>query len=682
MKKRRLPWLLPALLLLWLMSSSGAALAEGEAPSEWTFMMYMCGSDLESKHALASYNMREITSMWFPAQVVANTGDGVELVDWQASGVNLVMQTGGAKQWHGMDVDDDGKSLGVEFATDRLQRFAFNLEYNEDRHGYMPALSLVDEQPLASMARPETLSEFIRWTVAHYPAKKYGLLLWDHGGGSRTGLFVDELFDNDIMYLYELGDALSGAQAHFELIAIDACLMCSLETARTVAPYADFMVASEEVAAGNGSAFAEWMHELYRNPGCSGGELGCEFCDATQLKYAEQSDALQEEQLTYSTIHLDAIGEVAEGFDRLFDFAGQLYESYPSRFNMFCNYLVNAESYGQGGADMIDLGSFLYNNDTMALLDADIRNGLVAALEQAVYYNIKGSGRSASKGLSFCYAPNMTPSELDIYARNCQSAAYVALLDAVNPEWEAPEWVYKKARRLTPIDELEAYQMSLELLQGDGLPRLHVINRGGSLLGCDFNLYFMDGGSGEICSLGSVNAFADWDDELGDAVYLMDNSGHWPAIEGHACCIELIDQAGGVFLYNVPIQIGTDSIILRLRANPRYDEDMGQMVYECNAIGLWQGYDQDTRMPDRSIISFNQMQGREYRLLYPCCDDDGAKTESFQFSDTMTMYRGLEVDYAPLPVGEYYCSFTVRDIFRRSHTTQLVKLSWDGESFG
>ena len=95
MKKSRLLWALPAILLLWLMGTGCPALAEGKEPSDWTFMMYICGSDLESKHGLASYNMREIASMWFPAQTVASTDDGLELVDWNGSSVNLVMETGG-----------------------------------------------------------------------------------------------------------------------------------------------------------------------------------------------------------------------------------------------------------------------------------------------------------------------------------------------------------------------------------------------------------------------------------------------------------------------------------------------------------------------------------------------------------------------------------------------------------
>ena len=47
------------------------------------------------------------------------------------------------------------------------------------------------------MADPRTLSDFIRWGVETCPAKKYVLVLWGHGNGAGSGLFIDELFDGD-----------------------------------------------------------------------------------------------------------------------------------------------------------------------------------------------------------------------------------------------------------------------------------------------------------------------------------------------------------------------------------------------------------------------------------------------------------------------------------------------------
>ena len=657
-----------------------AAHAEEADLPEWTVMLYMCGSDLESRHGLATYNLNDIMDMRFPERVTVAAQDGVTMADWPASQVNLVAQTGGAKAWHGMKPDEEGRTLGVDIATDRLQRYAFELAWREDAHGYVPGMTLADEQPLASMGRPETLSDFIRWTTREYPAKKYALVLWDHGGGSRTGLFVDELFDNDILYLYELGQALADGGARFELVAIDACLMCSIETARTLAPYADYMVASEEVAAGYGSAFADWLTELYRNPGCDGGGVGCEFCDATQRKYDMRANTLEETQLTFAVIDLGKIDPVCEAFDRLFEYAGLLYEQMPGRFNMFCSLMSGSEKYGAGGADMIDLGSFLYDRNNIALLDPDARNALANALEAAVYYTVKGSGRSASKGLSFCFAPNMAAGDMDAYVLNFPSAPYLALLDAMNDEWEAPDWVYEKARRLTQVEDFDDYRMEWELATLNGLPALRVVRRGMGLLDVRFRLYRLDEDFGDLCLLGESDALADWDDE-GNTYYVMDTPNTWPTIDGELCCVDLIDEENDENLYNVPVQVGRARTNLRVRATITFDEETQKWCYSYQALGLWEGYDEDTRMPGRAVTSLYQVQGQEYELLYPGCEANGTQNGYYRNSRPLTMYRMIDVKSKPLPAGTYYCGFCVMDIFGRSHASALTRLDWDGAAF-
>ena len=652
---------------------------EADLP-EWTVMLYMCGSDLESRHGLATYNLNDIASIWFPQWVTEKTGDTVDVATWESGQVNVVVQTGGSKAWHGMEPDEEGRTLGVDIATDRLQRYAFEMVCSPDEGVFVPVISLVDEQPLASMGRPETLSDFIRWAAREYPAQKYALVLWDHGGGSRTGLFVDELFDNDILYLYELGQALADGGARFEMVDIDACLMCSMETACMIAPYANYMVASEEVAAGYGSAFADWLMEIYRNPGCDGAEVGCEICDATLRKYAKMDNTLEETQLTFSVIDLSLIGDAAEAFDRLYEYAGMLYEQIPVRFNMFCNFLIYSEKYGLGGADMVDIGSFLYNTDAIGVLDSDIRNAMASALNKAVFYTVRGSGRSASRGLSFCVAPEMTPEEMDIYALNCPSPVYIALLDAVNADWVAPDGVYERTRRLTPVEEFDDYRMEWELTAIDGLPALRFKQRSASFLDCLFKLYRLDEDTGEIYLLGMSDTLADWDDE-GNPCFVIDPPAAWPAIDGQPCTVELIDNANGVFLYNIPIQMNTVETNLRVRSTREYDEAAQKWVYKYQVLGLWEGYDKDTRMPSRAITSLYQVQGREYVLLYPCCSLDGLPDGYNLASAPLTMYRALDIYKEPLPEGTYYCGFQVRSIFGQKYDTALTEMTWDGNAF-
>jgi hypothetical protein len=64
--------------------------------------------------------------------------------------------------------------------------------------------------------------------MAAFPADKYGLILWNHGGGSIAGYGYNSLT------LLELNMALEKTQAantKLEFIGFDACLMANVETA-------------------------------------------------------------------------------------------------------------------------------------------------------------------------------------------------------------------------------------------------------------------------------------------------------------------------------------------------------------------------------------------------------------------------------------------------------------------
>ena len=673
---RMLGWAVLALLLAALPLWEEPAAAE-EDQAEWTVMLYLCGSDLESRHAMATYNLREIANIRLPEYTMASTEDGPAMQPWQPGGVNLVFETGGSKQWHGMEPDETGNSLELDISTQALQRYETHLELLPN--GYAPRFSLVDTQPLACMSEPDTLSDFIQWAAREYPAKRYMLVLWDHGGGSRTGLYVDELFDNAIMPLYKLGPALESGGVHFDALAIDACLMASIETACVVAPYADYLIASEEVTSGYGSAFADWMFELYRSPSMLGDQLGVEFCDSTLRKYSNIDEAVSEAQLTWSVTELSYIDELCRSFDEMFDFVCQLYEQRPDKFNTFGNIIMNSESYGQSDEDMVDLGSFLNDKATLTLLDNALRNHLKSTLNDAVLYDVSGSGRINSLGLSFCYAPEMSAEELNDYARICPSPHYLALLDAVNPDWDAPDGIFDKARHLTPIEEIPEYQMQLELLPQEGLPKLFIHDDSTSFRSCAINLYW-ENYEGSISLLGQYEAMLDWDEERGKLYYTMDPYRVWPSVDGEPLSLTLLSIQDNVYLYNVPVKLGTEIRNMRVSCTIYNDPQTGDTGFDYKALGVWQGFDQDTRMPGRAVTALSQLQGQEFHFVYPTYADGNADTIAYyDESPLLTMYRYLDIERIPLPAGDYWVSFTVDDVFRRKVETQRIPLHWDGE---
>ena len=199
----------------------------------WTIFVYLCGSDLESRGGAGTKDISEMLS--------GCTG----------SNVRFVVETGGARTWRNNTV-----------STRRLGRYLIQNGQIREVGNVAPS----------SMGEAATLSEFLTWGIGNYPSEHMGLILWDHGGGSITGVCFDELNQRDSLNLRELDTALNQAYGimwdKFDFIGFDACLMCTLETANVLATYSYYMVASQESEPGNGWDYSSIGRSLSQNPTC------------------------------------------------------------------------------------------------------------------------------------------------------------------------------------------------------------------------------------------------------------------------------------------------------------------------------------------------------------------------------------------------------------------------------
>jgi len=128
------------------------------------------------------------------------------------------------------------------------------------REGKLDDLSA--KQPLGDLdsSNPATLTEFIKWGVKTYPANHYALFLLNHGGGwtgaltddgstkGKTGASYEEAAN--AMTVPEMGQALKNGLAavnlkKFEILTFHACLMASMEVVTELAPYTNYIIASE-----------------------------------------------------------------------------------------------------------------------------------------------------------------------------------------------------------------------------------------------------------------------------------------------------------------------------------------------------------------------------------------------------------------------------------------------------
>ena len=662
--------------VLLLLCVGGFALAEeaGTAPDEWTVLFYFCGSDLESRYGYASDDLKEISDVMFPYDYSVWENFGAMR---DVGKVNVLIETGGSRAWHTKE-----KKIDIDVSADALQRWRLNYYHPIDWHrdGDKQIIELVDTLPLQNMSAPETLADFIRWGAENYPAKKYALVLWGHGNGAKTGLFIDELFDNDVMYLYELKQALADGGIRLETVVIDACLMGSVETAWAISESANWMVASEEVIPGSGTALEKWLQALVNYPGKDGRWLGRCICDLTAFQYANDTDNMARSLMTWSVIDLSRIGQVVQTTEKFFSAVGEAIKSNAILIRVYAGFLLEAEEYGDGGQDMRDLGSLYYNDFIANYADLNLMDELIGALSDAVVYTVRGPGRSAARGLSFCYPAGSSAEELDTYAKNFPMPAYLAYLDAIS-SWNAPEWVYEQTEKLPGIDTIEELQVTVEKTMTEkGVPALAFPGEDMMVKDVRCNLYKLDEETNEILRLGQLEAqtIAAPEDKP-YALWTMDEGMKWLTVEGEPCCAELIKYDLGVYLYSVPVRINSETKFLRCGRITSYDAETDGFIETYEAFGVWEGYDENSVVMTRGVMPLTQAAGRVFCLLYPK-DSTGKNERTFYASgDEMTMPRALRFLREPLPAGTYYLEFELHDAFQRDAVMDRIEIRWDGE---
>lgn len=202
-----------------------------------TVLVLMNGSDLESEYGEATEDLTEM--------VRAQKGDRMK----------VLVETVGTRKWNAR--------YGI--SSRRSERYLVT----------DTGLTLVDDTlGQLDATVPATLSDFIRWGAEHYPADRYILLLWDHGGGPVYGFGYDEYQTYDsTLTIDEMQLALRDGGIYFDLIGMDCCLMSSLEVCCALYEYCDYTLLSEDFEPAIGWSHTGWLNALGKNPAISTPDL-------------------------------------------------------------------------------------------------------------------------------------------------------------------------------------------------------------------------------------------------------------------------------------------------------------------------------------------------------------------------------------------------------------------------
>lgn len=331
-----------------------------------TVMLYMCGTDLESKYGMSSSDLQEIAN--------AKYGDNVK----------IIVYTGGCSRW---------KTSGISSSTNQIYQVV---------NGGLKLL--VSDDGAKPMTDPNTLSAFIQYCNQNFPANRNELILWDHGGGSVSGYGYDEKYQSSgSMSLSGISQALKNGGVKFDFIGFDACLMATAETALMLNDYADYMVASEETEPGIGWYYTNWVTNLGNNTSLPTVEIGKNIVDDFVTKCAEKCRG---QKTTLSVIDLAEFANTVPS--NLTAFSKSISTKISNQeYQEVSQARYSAREFAQSSKiDQVDLVHLAENMNTSEGKE------LSKAIRSAVKYNRTSSNMSNAYGVSI-YFPYKRTSYVD-----------------------------------------------------------------------------------------------------------------------------------------------------------------------------------------------------------------------------------------------------------------------------
>lgn len=313
--RRRLRVGLAAVVLsLALVSGVGPAVADVVKPKEWTVLIFMNGkNDLEE---FAIEDFKELAS-------VGSTG-----------GVDFVVQMGRPQRRPG----EQASLKEVLGGWSGARRFHVA---KGSTPGPGEEIEIVGSGESVDMGAPATLADFLRWGKAAFPARRYAVVIWNHGQGYRLILPADgakaaaapapdraerasagishravsqDVDTGSIIYNADLKASLSSVfGSELRLVGFDACLMAMLETAYELRDVAPIMVASEELEPGNGWNYTSVASLFTRHPEDSEDQLAASLVRSYRDTYGDNDNT------TLSAIKLGAAKPLAAEMSALSD---------------------------------------------------------------------------------------------------------------------------------------------------------------------------------------------------------------------------------------------------------------------------------------------------------------------------------------------------------------------------
>lgn len=204
---------------------------------EWTIMVYV-----NAKNDLEKFGMKDINEM--------------EMIG-SSDRINIVVELG---RMDGFDASE-GDWTGAK-------RYLIRKDNNTNAIT-SPVLFETDK---VDMGDWKHLVDFGKWAKAKYPAKKYMLIVWNHGSGWKKS--SKSLVDKGLSYDFETNNHFTTPQLGMALKEIgrldvygsDACLMQMVSIVYEIKDGITYIVGSEETEPGDGYTYNTMLGPIVSNP--------------------------------------------------------------------------------------------------------------------------------------------------------------------------------------------------------------------------------------------------------------------------------------------------------------------------------------------------------------------------------------------------------------------------------
>ncbi len=409
------------------------------AKKNYTLMVYMIGSNLESKNGCASADISEMLK------------SGIDLAD-----TNVILYTGGSQRWS-TDIPCD-RNCVVDLARPAEEWVVASTEKNAD------------------MGASQTLSEFVDFAAANYPADHYALIFWDHGGGPLWGYGVDELFSGDGLLLAEMVQAMDetvfNADANdylgqkLDFVGFDACLMGNFETMAIWAEYARYFVGSEELEPGDGwnYSFLSVMNET-DDPI----EITSAIVDAYGAYYEGKQSEFYHPDCTLAVADLSKVGALLQALGAFGDTIASQIEQ--GSYAAVQTARESTKSFGIIGSeedrsifayDLVDIGSLTEQFSGMAATEAGV---LAEAATQLIIKNYTNVDGAAGVSVYFPSGNKAQYYEMRETYSNLAAYGYTRLFEAMSTQWQSAEAKSYTIPALTMVGDEYQIQLDPALLE-------------------------------------------------------------------------------------------------------------------------------------------------------------------------------------------------------------------------